>query len=244
MVRPFVGGQFVGMSRLQRKEGAPVVQRDAGAGHDHTGPEVLIHAVDEGAGVALAVHAGDVHCVAAAGHLAVGGGLHGLVRVDEGAPGSGVFLGQQLGCGHWRFRRVSHVSKGIGEGQTHGLDEMVIGLGGLGTHSRHIPAFGDVQRLQRGDALVGRRRLPAGDFSVIGGDGFLPVRGVGRQVLGGHPTALLLDESRRLFRDLPCVEGLGPPFGDGPQGRAQVGQAHNLSLFGSPPVDEQLLARG
>ena len=139
---------------------------------------------------------------------------------------------------------VGDVLEGVGKSQTHRLDQMVISVGGLGTHRRDVVTFNDVQRFQSGDTLVAGWAFPAGDAPVAGGDGFLPIGSVVGHVGGGHTPALLLNELRCLRRDIAFVEGFRPSLGHGPQGTAQRGDAHHLAVLGGLSIQQHLLTGG
>jgi len=124
------------------------------------------------------------------------------------------------------------------------LNEVMVAVGGLGAHAFNIEALDDIEGRQGGDALAVGRALPAGDTSVVGGDGFVPVRSMAGQVLGGEPAPLLLDEGGHLLPNLPLVKGFRASLGDGPQGAGQGGQADYLTVPGSAAVEQHLLAGG
>ena len=146
-------GQGVGVGGVQREQPGAVVQYDAGAGHDHTRAEVGEDAVDEGAGVAFPVNHADVNGVAAPVlvlriRLAVGSCGHGPGAVDQRAALGGVVLGEQLLGGNIHHAGVGDIAVGVGEGQAHGLYEVVVGVGRLSSHRSDVESLGDVQGLQ------------------------------------------------------------------------------------------------
>ena len=163
VVGPLARREGVGVGGVQREQPGPVVQHDAGAGGHHAGAEVGEDAVDERAGVALPVHGADVHRVAAGDGLPVGRGHHRLARVYQLPPLGRVFFGYKLRRRHVHHAGVGDVAIGVGEGQPHGLDQVVIGVRRLRAHRADVEALGDVQSLQRRDALAVGRAFPAGD---------------------------------------------------------------------------------
>ena len=187
-----------------------------------------------------AVH---VHRVTAGDGLAVGRSHHRLAGIDELPPLGCKLLGHQLLRWNIHHARVGNVPVSIGESQPHRLDQVVISVDRLRTHGPDVEPLDDVQGLQRGDALAVGRAFPAGDAPVVGGNRLVPIGGVGRQVLGGQPPAVLLDEGRHLFSDRAVVEGLAAALGDGPQRGCKRGEPDQVALPRGVPVHQHLLPR-
>ena len=83
--------QRVGVVGVQREQRRPVLQHYPRARHHQPAAKVNVNAVDEGTGVALAVHHADVHRVAAAAvakgrNVPVGRVGHGPLRVNHLPP--------------------------------------------------------------------------------------------------------------------------------------------------------------
>ena len=232
------------MGGVQREQPGAVVQYDAGAGHDHARAEVGEDAVDEGAGVALPVNHADVDGVATGDGLAVGSGGHGPAAVYQRAALGSVVLGEKLLGGNVHHAGVGDIAVGVGEGQAHRLYEVVVGVGRLRSHRSDVEALGDVQGLQGGEALPVGRAFPAGYAAVVGGYRLVPVGGVGGQVIGGQPTAVLLDEGGHLAGDGAAIEGVATFVGDGPHRGGQGGHPHHVAFLGGVAVEQHFLAGG
>ena len=167
----------VGICRVEREVGRPVLQHDARAPRHHRRAKTAIERVDQRHGVAVCIDGGDVDRVA--GQTAVGRDAvprDGPHRVHQPAPLVGVFLGDQAFHRYIGEARVGQMAVAVVIGELLGLHhEMHV----VGTQERllvHLQRLEQVQHLQHGEALRRRGRFVDGDTAIAALERFAPAR--------------------------------------------------------------------
>ena len=104
-------------------------------------------------------------------------------------------------------------------------------VGRVVPHRCDVVRLKDVQNLQRGDALPGRRQLPNFMAAVVGADRLDPLRGVALEILHRDQAADRLAVADHLLGDPALVKRLRPLPADGAVDLGQVAVGHPLALL-------------
>ena len=192
--------------------GTAILEHDAGPGRNHAGAEAVVEALDERHGHAVAVDCAQVD--RAGPRLGYGKRRGGAALLEEG----GI---EQLGD----VGAVPHAGQAVLERELRR------------DHARReigAEPFEQAQRLERDDALRGRRQLEHLDTAIGDGERIDPARAEGREIL-------LVEPARRAdrTRDATAVEGRGAVARDRPQASAPApgsGRAGLLAGSGRAPA--------
>ena len=138
--------------------------------------------------------------------------------------------------------RVAHPLLCVGETEPHALDHH---MGALGrTHGGKVEAGCQVHGDDGGQPLAVGRAFVEADAPVVGRDGLVPGRRVGRHVGGRNPAAVALHVGAEPLGKLALVDMRLSGCRDAAQGLAQGGEAHDLACPRRAPVQEQFVAAG
>ena len=234
------------MARLQREARAAILQAEAAIARHDAAAEALVVAVDERAGVALAVHRAEVDRVRPAGQRARLSGrcqIDRRVRLDEPAPLRRVGLAQQPLDRHRGARRIGHVGPRVGERQPNRLDRRVQRLDRARRRRRDVDSFENVQRDQRRDPLAVGRALVDRVAAVGRRERRLECRAVRGQIVQRHAAAVQLQRLDDRPRRRAPVEGVGAAFGDGAQHPRDARIAPHLARARRALAEQQIAAR-
>ena len=128
--------------------------------------------------------------------------------------------------------RVGVVAGAVFVGQALGFDLDVEGFGGLEAHAAEVEVFGDVEKLEGGEALgVGGHGVDV-DAAVVGDDGVVPLGVLGAEVFDGDPSADALEVGFDGFGDGAVVVGVAAAFGDEAIGAGEVRVATDVTFVG------------
>ena len=121
--RPFAAFQPVEMIVLQHETAAPVLQIDARIARHQAATEGMEHGIDQGTGVAVFVHHGEIHGVFVVGQ----GGAHGLIH-GPGPVDAPELIGGECPAQQSVYRQVvephvRHEPVPLGHGQGKGFAE-------------------------------------------------------------------------------------------------------------------------
>src|SRR5918993_1680546 len=217
--RALARGYGVGMAGFEAEQVTAVVEADSGALGDDAAAECPVKAVYERAAVAVGIHGAEVGRVPAGRRLR--GPLRGAFRRDALAQARGVVLRDQAfrsGLRGVPERGVTYLVVQVLEGQLLRLDLEVDALRASASEGREIEALQDVQHLEGGDALAGRRDLVDRNALVFGRYRLDERRLVGGEVLFGQEPTGLPGRARDAGSDLTPVEGVGTVYRDGREG--------------------------
>ena len=197
--------------------GTAILEHDAGPGRNHAGAEAVVEALDERHGHAVAVDCAQVD--RAGPRLGYGKRRGGAALLEEG----GI---EQLGD----VGAVPHAGQAVLERELRR------------DHSRReigAEPFEQAQRLERDDALRGRRQLEHLDTAIGDGERIDPARAEGREIL-------LVEPARRAdrTRDATAVEGRGAVARDRPQALRQFREADALACLRERPELRRRAALG
>lgn len=168
VVGPFARGDDVRVVRVEGEAGAAVLEGEARVCGDDAGAEAGEVAVDEGAGVAVAVGDGEVDGVA----VAVGGGtvvegFRGFVGVEEFGAFGEVGWGEHFVGGDFGDGRVGDEPVCVGEGDAETFDYgvevgsgVVVALGEGRYFAGAFQFFENPKGHEGNDALAVRRMFP------------------------------------------------------------------------------------
>ena len=128
--------------------------------------------------------------------------------------------------------RIGVVARAIFVGEALGFDLRVKRCGGLEAHAAEIEIFGDVEKLQRGEALrVGGHGVDV-DAAIVGDERIEPFGVLFAEVGAGEPAADALEVGFDGLRDGAVVVSVAAAFGDHFVGAREIGIAEDVAFVG------------
>ncbi len=235
--------QPVGVIGIETEIGAAVLQGEAPAARHDTGSEAHVIAVDERAGVALAVHHAEIDRVAAElQRETVMVGFKRVIGIDRALAFLRISPAEQLferGGGECWIR---HVLARVGKGDAQRFDLEMQALGGDRRQDAQVVDLEQVERQQCRQPLPVGWALPDLQPSVFHRDGLFPCAGMGCQVAELHAAPGFSQRIHDRPGDLTLVESLLPIFRDHFQCPRQAGIAEDLARVWTASIDGQLCA--
>jgi hypothetical protein len=141
VIRALAGREFVRVALLEREQGCSILEEDARPFGAQTRPEAHIQAVDERAGVALAIHDRQIDGIRAGGGTPERRRLHRPIALNQGAALADIGLREQVFNGRGVRGMVGDVVARVGESEAHCLNHEMQTFGAVPGQGGQFEAF-------------------------------------------------------------------------------------------------------
>jgi len=215
--------------RIQCKEVPPILEHDARAGDGDAAPKAHIEAIDQRAGVALAIHRRQVHGIVRGGQRPGPRIRDGVIQRDLRATAQGVRIGEEALHRHIGQGRIGHIAASVHHRQLDGFHLEVQRIRIVRGHAPEVIALQDVQCQEHGDSLPVGWALPDSVSPVEGREGIHPSGTMVDKVLEREQASPGLAGGDDGARDGATIEGSGAALRQEAQARREIRQAYALA---------------
>ena len=232
--RALARADAIGMSLLQHKARAPVLQADSRARHDHAGTKALVIGLDKGDHHAAVVGGRQIDCPAPLWHAVAR--LPRRIHINQRRACCQIRRIEQIRNRDIHRLRIGDKAIGVGQCQLDGLDLHMQAVGRVRRMRRQVFVVENAQGDQRRQALPIGGNFVQSVAAVVLARGADPIALVRRQIVGVKLCAVRCRGGGHLLGQVATVIGLALRLGNPLQRPRLVGTGKFLTrLRNSPP---------